>query len=188
MDLRITTTPALIGIQTNSAKIELHQQQADMQMNIEQPKLEIHTEQGKVQIDQYPCRAEEGLKNNIDLLKDTAVFAKQKAMQGIERIVRQGNQFAAIQNKTDAVAEQAEENAYHLFDKEFNFGSVPKSRPNIDFTGGNVEINVVEGKVNLQVKVNKPTLNYTRGNVEVYLRQKNSINIEYVGKKLNHKI
>ncbi|QEK13561.1 hypothetical protein FQB35_02390 [Crassaminicella thermophila] len=165
--------------------MEIKQPKADVTLNIEHPKLEIHSEQVKVQIDQYPCRAEEGLKNYIDLTKDNAAFAKQKAMEGIARIVSQGNQLAAIQNGGNPIADQAEENAYNLFDKEFNFDLIPKSRPKIDFIGGKVDIKFIEGKVKPQVKVNKPIINYTVGKFEIYLRQKNSINIEYVGKKFN---
>ncbi|QXM07420.1 hypothetical protein KVH43_07105 [Crassaminicella indica] len=165
--------------------MSIQQPKADIKMTTKLPKVEIHTEPVKVQIDQYPCRAEIGFKNYIDLTKDTASFAKQKAMEGIARIVRQGNEMAAIQNKTDVIPEQAEENAYHLFDKEFNFDLIPKSRPKIDFIGGKVDIKPIEGKVNMDVGVNKPIIDYKMGKVDIYLRQKNSINIEYVGGRFN---
>jgi hypothetical protein len=185
MEIRINTTPALIGINRTPGKMEIQQPKADINMNTTLPKVEIHTEPVKVQIDQYPCRAEAGLKNYIDLTKDNASFSKQKAMEGIARIVRQGNEMATIQNNQDPIPQQADENAYHLFEKEFNFDLIPKSRPNIDFVGGAVDIKPIEGKVNMDVKVNKPIIQYQRGKVEVYLRQKNNLNIEWVGGKFN---
>lgn len=185
MDLKITTTPAQIGIKTTPARLEIQQPKADVALNIEHPRVEIDSEPIQVQIDQYQCFAEAGLKNFLDLTKEGAQIAKNKAMQGIERIVSQGNALAAIHQGGNPIADQAEENAFHLDDAEFNFDLIPKSRPKIDFIGGEVDIKVIEGKVNPKVKVNKPIVDYTRGKVEIYLKQKNSINIEYVGKKFN---
>ncbi|MDK2919036.1 MAG: hypothetical protein PWQ37_1769 [Candidatus Petromonas sp.] len=186
--LKINTSPALIGINTTPGKMEITQPKADINMNTEHPRIEIHSEQVRVQIDQYQCFAEAGLKNYLDLTKETVQLAKQAAMQGIERIVRQGNELAAIENGLDPIPNQAEENAFELFKKEFNFDLIPKSRPKIDFKGGTVDIKVHEGKVNMDIKVNKPQINYTPGKVEIYLRQKNSIDIQYVGGNMDTKI
>ena len=185
MDLRITTTPALIGIDRTPRKLEIQQPKADMALNIEQARVEINTEPGQVQIDQSQCFAEAGLKDIFELTRDNADFARQKAMEGIARIVRQGNDLANIHLGGNPIADQAEENSVFWANREFNFDLIPKSRPKIDFTGGTVDIQVVEGKVNPQVKVNKPVINFTPGNVGIYLRQKNSIEIEYVGNKLD---
>ncbi|WIF96132.1 DUF6470 family protein [Caminicella sporogenes] len=183
--IRITSLPALIGINTIPAKLEIIQPKADVNMHTELPKVQMHTEQVKVQIDQYQCFAEAGLKNYLDLTKDTAQFAIQALLQGIERIVRQGNELAAIENEADPIPVQSKENAFELFNKDYNIETIPKSRPKIDFKGGTVDIKVHEGKTDIDVKVNKPQINYIPGKVEIYLRQKNSINIEYIGEKIN---
>lgn len=185
MGIQIRTTNAQIGIQTTNAKLEIQQPKADVQMKTQHARVEIESEQAKVQIDQSACFAEAGLKNYLELTKHNASFAKQRAQQGIARIVRQGNEFINIQNKTDAVARQAEENAFQLFEKDFNVGLMPKSRPKISFTEGKANIKPIMGKVEINVNVNKPIVNYRKGNVEVYLKQKNSINIEYTGKEFN---
>ena len=185
MDLRITTTRALLDIQRTSGKLEIQQPKAGMELDIEHPQLEMHTEHGQVIIDQRQCFAEAGLKNVFELTRENRDLAQQKLMQGLERIVRQGNELASIHNNYDPIPDQAQENAYSLDDVEVNIGTIPMSRPKIDFTGGKVDIRVKEGKVNLQVKVNKPVIHFTPGKIEVYLKQKNSINIEYVGHKLN---
>ncbi|WP_129597504.1 DUF6470 family protein [Anaerophilus nitritogenes] len=185
MPFRIETQPALIGIQTTNAKLDIEQPKADMNMNIEHPKIEMHTEHVKVQIDQYPCFAEAGLKNYRDLTKDNIEFAKQKMSETIDRIARQGNEMMNIHENENALADQAIENAYLIFQKEWNIGFIPTSRPSIDFKGGTVDIQVKEGKVNMDVKVNKPIVDYTPGKVDIYLRQKNSIHIEYIKEKFN---
>lgn len=185
MDLRITTTPALIGINRTPGGLDMRQPKADMELNIEHPKVEIHSELGQVRIDQSQCFAEAGLKSYAELTADNAGFARQKVMQTIEKIVRQGDEMMAIETKGDPIPEQAEENAFLWDDVEVNLDLIPKSRPKIDFVGGTVDIQVKEGRVNLQVQVNKPMVNYTPAKIDVYLRQKNSIQIEYVGAKFN---
>jgi len=185
-DLRITTTPALIGIQTKTGRLEIQQPKADMELNIQHPKVEIHSEQVKVQIDQYECFAEAGLKNFIDLTRENAAFAKQKFAEAVDRIVRQGDEMVASLHKgVDMIPIHAEENAFERNRVDYNMDTIPKSRPRIDFIGGTVDIKAIEGRVDAQVRINKPIIDYTRGSVDIYLRQKNSINIEYVGNQLD---
>lgn len=183
--LKISTTPALIGINRTPGKLEIQQPGPDVNMNTQHPKVEIDSELPKVQIDQYQSFADAGLKNFLDLTREAAQLGKQAAMRGIERRVRQGNELADIQNGFGAIPRQAQENAFELFNKEFNIGTVPKSRPKIDLIEGKVNIQVHEGKVNMDVKVNRPTIDYTRGKVDIYLRQKNSIEIQYIGSKFD---
>lgn len=184
--LRITTKPALLGMETTPGKYDIQQPKADMQLNTQKPRLEMNTEHVQVLIDQYQCFAESGLKNYIDLTKDNVAFAQQKFSEAVARIVRQGDEMVSSLHKgQDMIPIHAQENIVAKNDKEFNMVTMPKSRPKIDFKGGTVEINVVEGKVDLQAKVNKPKINYNRGKLDIYLRQKNSVNIEYLGNQLN---
>ncbi len=185
MDLKITTQPALIGIKTTPARLSIQQRKADVEMNTEHPKVEIRTEPIRVQIDQYECFAEAGLKNLFDLTLENAGYSYRQAMAGIERIARQGNEMADIHLNTNPIADQAEENAYELYVHEVNFDMIPKSRPKIDFVGGDLDIRVKEGGPNIKVQINKPIIRYHPGKVEIYLRQKHSVHIEYVGKKLD---
>ena len=157
-----------------------------MEMDIQEPRLEIDSELGQIRIDQYQCFAESGLKNSIDLTEDNAAFAQQKFAQAVGRIVSQGDAMvASLSRGTDMIPIHAQENALAKNSREFNMVTMPRSRPQIDFVGGTVNINVIEGRVNLQTRANKPIIDYTRGNVDIYLRQKNSINIEYIGNQVN---
>ncbi len=186
--LKITSTPALIGIKTTPGKLDIRQPKADVNMHTEHPKVEIKNDLPKVKIDQYQCFAEAGLKNFSDLNKEGAQLARQAAMEGIARRVRQGNELAAIETKTDPIPSQAEENAFELFNKEFNFDLVPKSRPKIELIRGKADITLHRGKVEMDVRVNKPIINYTRGKVEIYLKQRNSIEIEHIENRFDRKI
>ncbi len=186
--LRINTTNAMIGIQTTPGKMNISQPAPDVQMHTEHPRVEIESTLPKVQIDQSQCFAEAGLKNFLDLTRESAQIGQQALMRGIERRGRQGDDLANIQNGFQAIPNQAEENAFELFTKEFNIGTVPKSRPQIDLIEGQVNIQVREGKVNTNVKINKPIIDYTRGKVDIYLRQRNSIDIQYVGSSIDKQV
>lgn len=186
--LKITTTPALIGINTTPAKIEIQQPKPEISMHTEHPRVEIKNELPKVIIDQYECFADAGLKNFLDLTKEAAQLGKQAALQGIERRVNQGNQMKDIHKDFNPIAQQADYNAFELFNKQFTFGTVPKSRPKIELKEGKPHIEFREGRVDFDVKLSKPIVNYSRGSVEIYLRQKNSIDIEYVGNKIDKRI
>lgn len=186
--LKITSTPALIGINTINAKVNISQPKADVSMHTDHAKVEIHSENPKVLIDQYQCFAEAGLKNFLDLTKESAQIGKQAVLQGIQRRVSEGNQMADIHKDYNPIAQIADYNAFELYNKEFNFGFIPKSRPKIDVIEGKVNIQAHEGKVSLDVKVNRPIVDYTRGKVEIYLRQKNSIDIQYIGSNMDKKI
>lgn len=166
----------------------IRQPEADVNMHTEHAQVKIKNEQVEVQIDQYKPFAEAGLKNFADLTKEYVNIGKSTAAQGIARIVRQGNQMADIHKTPNAIPIQAVENAFEMFNKQFSYGAIPQSMPEIDFKGGKAHIEVNEGKVTFDVKPNKPTLNYTRGKVETYLRQKNSIDIQYTGSNLEEKI
>jgi len=186
--IRITTTPALIGIKTTPGRMDIRQPKADVRINTEQPKAEIESELPKVEIDQYQCFAEAGLKSSLDLAKEGAQLGRRNALLGIERRARQGKELAAIEKNFNPIAKQAVENAFELFNVGYTYGDIPKSRPIINLREGRVDINIREGKANIDVKINKPIINYMRGRVDIYLRQKNSIKIEYLGKRFNKRI
>lgn len=186
MAIQITTTPAQIGIQQTPGKLNIQQPESDIRMHTQLPHVDIHTDPIKVQIDQYPCFAEEGLKNNRDFAKQYAELGKRKALEGIARITRQGNELAAIHQDSCTIAHQAEENAFSSHNVECNIDIIPKNRPKIDFIGGTVAIQSIDGKVDLKVKVNPPKIHFTPGKIAIYLRQKNHMHIEYLGRKFNH--
>lgn len=181
--IRISSTDALIGIKTTPAKLSISQPKADFEMNIREPELEIHTEQIQVQIDQQQCFNESGLKDFATLTRDHAMEAKQAVLEGIARRTSEGNRMAAIENGGNAISQIAFNNSFteHVFD----IGTMPKSRPEIDFVGGNVDITLHEGDVELRSKPNMPIIDVQVGDVEVFLRQNPDIKFEYVRNKID---
>lgn len=184
--LRITTTDALISINTTPTKVKITQPRADFEMHQKQAKVITKMEPGQIIIDQSQCFNEAGLKNNVAFLDDMKQRATQDFLQGIDRTTSEGNTMAAIENNVNALAEIALNNSIQTYD--FNIDFIPKSRPIIDFKGGRIDIQVDEGYVEIKAKPNLPTIDVEVGGIEFYLRQKPDIKIEYIGNALDKTI
>lgn len=178
MRLEIRTTNALIGINTKNAYQNIEQPKADMDIKSTLPKVEIESTLPKVTIDQTRPFSESNLKNPFELTKEFIQIAKSAMESAKARVVRQGNDLADIHNGGNPIADQAEENAFTQFERETGMVTMPRSRPKIDVIEGKLNIKVKEGRVSNNTRPRKPIIDYNPGKVEIYLRQKNSINIE----------
>ncbi|EOC99390.1 hypothetical protein L21TH_2571 [Caldisalinibacter kiritimatiensis] len=162
--------------------MNIQQPRGEQTIRTTKPKANIKSEKPKVIIDQYQCFAEAGLKNFLDLTKEAAQLGRQKALEAITRIVQDGNRMAMIQkNMPPAIPELAEKNAWDD-NLDYNIGLIPKSRPKIEVKG-DLKIDWVLGKVDINYKVNKPKINYNPAKVEIYIKQKGSIDVQYVDVK-----
>ncbi len=175
-----------LGINTINTKMQIRQPKADMEIEKKDAKLQIRTEHLKVVIDQQQCFNETGLADNNTLTATNADLGKQAAFEAIARIAEEGNMLAAIENKIDAIAEIAFNNMESKLD--YNFTLTPKSRPQISFTGGTVDIQVEDGYVKVHTKPNKPIIDVENGRVEIYLLQQPKLEIRYIGDKFDKSI
>jgi hypothetical protein len=185
MLLRITTTPALIGIHTRSARVEMESSQPVLEMRRQQPQLNIDTEPVRVHIDQYECFAELGYKNFLDLARTQAQRGYQRLMEYIAQTVQDGDRLAAIELGGNPIADIAEERSYHTPEPEPI--SLPFPKPRFFVTGG-VSIDYEPGKVNFNAVVYPVQFRVTPHKVDIYLRQYPSIAIEYVGHNLDRRV
>ena len=182
MPLKINITPALIGIETKNSSLEIRQPKADVNMKTEPLKMKIEKEDSKVQIDQSVCFSEANLKSIFELIKHSAQMGKQKSMEAIGRISSEGDAMMKIENGGNIIANMARRNSIN--EKNFDITFIPKSRPTITVTEPTLNIDFQGGKTNIDVNVNKVDIKYNPGKVDAYLRQKNSINIEYVNEEV----
>lgn len=181
--IQITTQRAILDIRSTPAKMTVMQRQADFDLKQTFPKVNIETEQIRVVIDQSRPFSEAGLKSSGEIIDEAAQRGKQAALEAIQRIADEGNMMAAIENNTNAIAEIAFNKLFE--EKELNIDSIPKSRPKIDFVGGNVDIKLEEGKVDLKVQPNKAQVDLRLGGVKMTLSQHASINFKYTGENMD---
>ena len=183
--LRITKTDAQIGIETRKAQVEMNSRTAKLNIQQNPGKVEQTSELPKVQIDQYQCFAEAGRKNNMDLMLEIKQLAEQRAAEYTAKVVSDGNSLAAIENKSNPIPGFAERDAYP--EHEFGMVTMPQSRPKIEVTG-DLKFNVEKSSVDIEFEPNKLDVQVTPHEVNIYLKQKPSLQIEYLGEKVDTKI
>jgi hypothetical protein len=181
--LRITRTDALLGIRSTPAKMQISQPKPDFELRHKDAKVLLHTEPVQIRIDQSQCRNEIGYKDNEAFGADAAARGQQAVLEGIARRVGEGNQLAQVPVNGNAIAQIAAQNSLQVDD--YNIDFLPKSKPEIDFVGGRVDISVDEGYVELQSKPNKPIIDVEIGTVEIYLRQRPELEIQYIGSQID---
>jgi len=183
MELRIESQIALIGIERTEGQYEIKQHQWPMTLNATDAQLEIHMEEAVLRIDQHQCFAEAGLKSAIELGKMLAAKGRTVALKAISRIAREGKEMADF-HKGVVLPAQAK-GRFNFRKQEFTFDMIPKSRPEITVTPGEVTGQFQQGGVDIRTGKITPEVNYHRGQIDVYLRQKNSIQIDFVGKNID---
>lgn len=184
--IRIHKVDAQISINSTPARQRINQPAADFNMHTEHAKVEIKNEQVKVKIDQQQCFNESGLMDYKALTADAAQRGQQAVLEGIGRIAEEGNMLAAIENKFDVVAEIAFNNT--TMPADYNVTAMPGSRPDIQFVGGTVDIEVHEGRVTFNNWPNRPKIDADWGSIEFSMKQKPSISFEYVGNNIDAKV
>lgn len=179
--IRSTSTFAYIGMQTNNAKLDIEQPKADMQITQTPAKMEVQQEDAKVRIDQSEAFADAGMKSITQLNREFAQEGQQAVLEYISKTSQEGDMLGAIENGGNAIADIARQNSIKGR-PDFNITFIPKyGSVKIDVDPGRLDINWTLGGADVQTTPNKPIIHYTPGNVETYLRQKNSLNIDFIG-------
>lgn len=187
MKLKIRTQPAILDWNRTPAQQTTPAiSKETLKLDIKEPKVEMTSTKLRVKIDQSECFNESGLKNNRALLDEMVSRSQQAVSEGIAHRVDEGNQMMAIESGQDAIAENADYNAWERFYHEFGLVTMPRSRPSFTVEEGDVDYQYQKGEVNIlngPFKIDGGT--YTPWKLEFYLKQKNSITITPVGDEVD---
>ncbi len=183
LSLQVNHTWGQLGVNRTSGHMEMKRPENQLNMSVSQAKVSVESTLPKVTIDQSQCFSEAGRKGNVDLTAEMVSLSKSAMLSSIGRIVDQGNQQADILNGHNAIQDQAYYNAFEQFDREFNYGTIPRSRPKIDVIEGQLDIKVTKGQVTNNTVPEKVTLQYKKGSLEIYLKQRPSIETKFVDMK-----
>lgn len=182
--LKIEQTYGRIGLDIQKAQLSIQQPKAKVDMHQELPKIQIETTPLQIHIDQSDCWNEVGLKDFLTLTRDMAQESYLQGLEAIGAIAEAGNRLMRIEYGGNPVVEMATDISNPL-SRDFNVDFLPKSRPKIEFTGGEVHFSAKGGEVELAVQPNKPIIEATNPKVTSYMLQWPSINIEYLGNNLD---
>ncbi|MCZ8514874.1 DUF6470 family protein [Paenibacillus filicis] len=159
-----------LGIDAELGKLDIKQPQATFEITTERPKLDIHAEQGVLYVDSSKAWDALGHGPALETMSKIYSRAHEVAMQGIARIVEEGNRLAAIHEGGNAIAEIAKEKGAEFFEFEF-MGDASVNNVDMHYVPGKLDIQVHEGKVNINTYPNPPEINYTRGKLDFYMMQ-----------------
>lgn len=183
--IRIQQTAAQIGLRTTQPVQEIQQTPADLSIKQVSAEMEIERQPSNLEIDQEEAWNQLNQKSLLVFSADMAEFSRNEGMEAIAQIVQEGNQLAAIEQKTNAVAAIALEKA-SPGPADFNIAFIPSyGSVQNHFTPTEVHINWKQGGVEIESTQHKPIITYTPGKTEVYLRQEQQLQIDFVGLNVN---
>ncbi|ARU60431.1 hypothetical protein CBW65_04620 [Tumebacillus avium] len=154
--LEFRSIPARHEINIKPPKMDMQPERAPLDLEIQDPKLEIlRSAQVKIDIDTSQMRADIGYKPVLQLSGDAAAKGQQAWLEGVSRIVSEGNQLSRY-DKGTRVGHLADQ---RLQQGEVSVGIKPVSPPKInvditpqqaEFTPGHVRVNYKQWSVNTE--------------------------------------
>jgi hypothetical protein len=168
--IQIRQTPALIGIDADPGTQNIRQPKATFEMETERPKQEIRQPQGDLQIDQTRAWDALGVGPILEAMSRIYSQAKNVALQGVARIVENGNRMGDLRYKGNPIADMAEQLKFEHFEFDY-YGEASYDNVDIHYTMHKPEITVEDGQVHLNTRVNPPEISYNRGKLDIYIRQ-----------------
>lgn len=186
--IRLHQTYAQIGLQITQPVQEIQQEPADLSIKQHPAEMVIERTPSQLEIDQDEAWDQLGFKSLPELSEEMANYAKQSGLEAIAEIAAEGDQLAAIETKTDAIAAISAEKGNPPPD-DFNITFIPSyGSVKIHYTPTEVYIHWKQGGAEIEAKPNKPIHHYQPGKTAVYLRQKPSLEIDFVGINVNQKL
>ncbi|MBS4208287.1 hypothetical protein KHA95_09420 [Bacillus sp. FJAT-50079] len=178
--IRMQSQSAQIAIQSRPANQSIQQPNANLQ--IEQPlaEMNIRTTPGKLTIDQSQAWEDMDIKSIFKRVEENTYRAQQAVMEGIARVVREGDEMLDIRSGRNIIVEQAKRKA-NPRPVQTNIAWVPSPfSVKTHYTRGSIDIQFQAKKPKIDVQIRKPIISYHRGDVDISLQQRNSLKIDFV--------
>jgi len=185
--IRLQQTYAQIGLRTIQPVQEIEQIPAEQSIKQIPAKMNIERQPSHLEIDQEQAWNELGFKPISVLSAEMADFSKQEGLEAVAQIAQEGDQLAAIENKTDPFASIASAKA-NPGPADFNIAFIPSyGSVKLHYTPSILHIDWQQGGAEIEVTPHKPIHRYTPGKTEVYLRQREQLQIDFVGINVHQK-
>jgi hypothetical protein len=178
--IRLESTFARIGMNIEKPKQEIEQPRADLRIEQPPPQLEINRTPGKLMIDQTKAWEDMDLKHIFRRIEEYAEQGYEDWLEGIARVSRQGDELMKIENGGNPIADQARENSESPI-YELNIGWIPSMfSVKIHYEPSKLDFQWRIQKAKIDVNPQKPIHRYTPGKVNVFIKQPNSLKIDFV--------
>ncbi|MFZ5639700.1 MAG: DUF6470 family protein [Bacillota bacterium] len=178
LQVGINQTFGRIGIEQTWASTQMKVQPADFRLTTKPAAVKITKDWPAVNIDQTETRASMGYRNIVAFQKDIAQKGQVTALAGINNIAREGDRMGRIEAGGNPIPAIAEASAWP--EKDFNITMIPKTPPDISYTGS-LDIKVVPGDVAVDSEARFPQTSVIKGSLNVYVRVKPAVDIDVTG-------
>ncbi|CEH30603.1 hypothetical protein AM501_15300 [Aneurinibacillus migulanus] len=154
------------------ATLSIEQKPAEMVLNPTPP---------RVLIDQTECWADMDLKHIFRRNAEFASYGKQQVLQYISRVMQEGEQLRAIENKGNAIASIAKSKKL-IPDHQFTYRNVPGNFSlKMQGVPGALNMEWREGEITVDVQQTPFEHHYEKGKITYHTLQKNRLDIDVIG-------
>lgn len=182
MELRINQQFGQIGLDIRHPAFGMEISHPRTGLEISPPQLQINQEQPRIEIDQTQCFADMGRRSPREFSRLMAQQAFTTGFHGIARVVMEGDLLASIEKGIE-IADIVLMNSQHR--DEFDVAAVPEHPPVIDFIVEDLHIGIIPGDVAVSLASGQIRGQLNWGHVGVNWRIEPSIDIEYIGQRLD---
>lgn len=188
--LDISIQFAQIGIQQHKPNIEVKQQLADLEIRQSQPEMDIKKSKGKLIIDQSEAFADADLKSPLRRTKEQADKAKQVVLQDIAKEISEGNRLMKIESHDNNTIPKIAKEQSEPPPKYANIKFIPETpeKVKIDYIPSEIDITFRFNKTIVKAQPKSPSITYHPWDINIYLKQKPSIHLTFVGTKIDWNI
>lgn len=180
MDLKITQRPGQIGLNIQKPQVKLSITPPRENVSYNKAEVLVTAKDPKVRIDQTQVFADIGLRKPIMYRDYVSSLAESKGLEGIARLVQEGNSLGAIE-KGNTVGSVITSQDRAEAECPFTIGFIPEHAPIIEAEVENLQIEAPPGGVTLGCELGGVENNAPWAKVEMYLLQKPYFDIEWIG-------
>ena len=171
--LNIRTTYPVIGMHAQLSSIETKSPSAELHTQYQAADAAVWPSEAEVDIDQYPSRHAYGFSNLHDLGEQAAQDGFSGVQKGIDRRVREGNDFLHNGTKYNVVAAEERAKLVPRQDRVLVVGPVPK--PTITVKPSEMQGSIDPGKDAVTIVPHEVETNYTPGILDIWLKDPGSV-------------
>lgn len=178
MRLSIRQTYAAIGIESSAAKQEIISPRGDQQIDSSPAEMKFQTTPGKLEVDS--SQAWHALGKGPNLEWNTAVYSQMKSvfLQQLAQTVENGQRLSDITNPRNAFADLARQIYFRPNLIDYQTAAPGYDNVKLHYTPSEVTTAIEPSSIDIQYTPHKSEINAERGKLDIYLRQKNSIDIQ----------
>lgn len=177
--IEITTVPIEIEMKVSNAHLEYARGTAQMEVSRDKGGLSIRSQPIRVNIDTFEARS--------SIVPTTAQNIQQQAQRGVQGayqatsvLAQEGRMMMEARIDQDVIPQLARQQTMGE-PNNVNIDFLPSAAPEIDWTGGELNIRYEMDKLNFDWRLNQMNFTFVPGDIEFTMTQRPDVIIKYVG-------